>query len=89
MRKFAVFGITMLLLAVSVVYAVALYHDIQRYEAWKQTFLQEHPGMEPWIDFGPYLGTNIWAIMGLVGLMLSWSFALQYLIMSYRRGHQC
>lgn len=73
------------MILLTVTYAVALYHDIQRYEAWKQTFLQEHPGIEPWIDFTPYFGTNIWAVIGLLGLVASWSIALKHLITSSRR----
>lgn len=48
------------------------YVDIQRYEFWKQSILQEHPEMAEWIDFKGYFAWNTFAYTGLVLLATSW-----------------
>jgi len=51
--KFRTIVITLLVMTL-VVYPVALYVSVQRYEAWKQAELQQlPPEVAKWIDFDP------------------------------------
>jgi hypothetical protein len=78
--------IILLLLAVTVIYAVALYKSVQEYEAWKRSeierYCREHGGtQEFWeglLDFLPYWQTKAaqeFAIAGL-GLVLVWGILI-------------
>lgn len=80
MSKFKI--AVLVVLAVTVIYTVALYQDIQRYEAWKQSYLESHSNLAPWIDFAPYITTNLYAGFSALILMLCWSV----LFICVRRG---
>jgi len=75
----------LLLLTVSIIYAVALYIDMQNYETWKQAYLQSHPDLALWIDFAPYATTNLLAVFIAPVLMLFWSFLIIWKMRTYSR----
>ncbi len=82
--KISRFRVTVLvLLAATTVYAVALQLDIQRYEAWKRSYLQNHPVVAPWIDFQPYVGTPTGGLLLVVGVLLGGSFLV---VVIYRKN---
>ena len=64
--------------AATLIYAVALYQYIQRYEAWKQSYVQSHPDLAPCIDFAPYVATNLFAVFVALVLMLGWTVPFVY-----------
>jgi hypothetical protein len=59
------------LLAITAVYPVALYVSIKRYEAWKQTELQQlPPEIIKWIEFDP-IGIETSLLLTFVGPILA------------------
>ena len=61
----------LVLLAVTLIYPVVLHLDIQRYEAWKQSYLENNPDEVGWVDFAPYIWTNTGGILTIVGIVLA------------------
>ncbi len=73
----------LVLLAATTIYAVALQLDIQRYEAWKRSYLQNHPDAAPYIDFNPYVRTLTGGLLLVVGVLLGGSFLV---VMIHRKN---
>ena len=61
----------LVLLVATVIYPVALHLDIQRYEAWKQSYLENNPDEAGWVDFAPYIWTNTGGLLTIVGIVLA------------------
>lgn len=75
--KISRFKVTVLvLLAVTVIYPVALYLDIQGNEAWKRSYLESHPDVAPWIDFAPYTSTFTGGLLTIIGIVLAGSWLM-------------
>ena len=61
----------LVLLAVTVFYAVVLYQNIQAYSEYKRSVIEKHPEIEPYIDFAPFWVSSYGAPCLLVGIMLT------------------
>ncbi|MGB9779046.1 MAG: hypothetical protein ACPLW8_06525 [Candidatus Bathyarchaeales archaeon] len=77
MQRNTLFVLTALL-GISIAYAFALYGDMQRYEMWEQSYLQEHPEVAPYIDFKPYFASNPFAYISLLYITICWLIFIAY-----------
>lgn len=77
----------LVLLAVTVIYPVALHLDIQRYEARKQAELESHPDVAPWIDFNPYGTTFTGALLIFIAatLVICWTWVCVVVVKTHRK----
>lgn len=72
----------LLLLTVTVIYVVALYHSMNAYEDWKRAKLEGYPAqIRPYVDFDPYFSSGQGAPMFMLGvaLGLGWFIAVVFL----------
>jgi hypothetical protein len=80
-------AIVLVLLVVSVIYAVGLYYAIQLHNTWMKAELEKiPPDLRPYSDLPWFSNTStgLWYIF--CGSGLAWSWALLFSVKLYQRG---